>query len=354
MDIFCDHLTYEIPYFGQEISGGRMLELDMNGEKKWEFTKMLPFEGSHTTRVMVKTVDKGMDRHNGYGRVLYVRGNPIKYFQGHNLWGTTDIKSLIFDMTTEIMQIIGYNCMTTHKILRSDMREVDIKRIDVTAMYELPTLSDVRQWLRAATYSASGKHQKTSSSKTTLYIGEHSARFTLCAYCKADELTDHKLPETLSEQKREFLTNWAQNKLRIECRYRRKLLIDLEMTTADKFTNEVIQAMFYTSLKKKLILAGDFSMIPEEIEKLPKKYQRIYHQWNGGGVIQELMSMATAYRYRNYFVEQFGIDILKPCPNLATQSNVIPLIRVLEAKPASIPSQAYSMGLVYRPNSERG
>lgn len=354
MPIFIDNLSFTIPYSGPSVSGGRLLELDMEGNPKWEFEKGMHVEGSHTAKVLVKTIqDQNSRLFVGCSQRLHISGNPLKYFQGHNVWGTADLKSLVYDITKEVMMLLGHNCLLANKVLHSDMSDVLLRRVDATAMYELPSLTDVRSWLLSAIQHASGKNQKTTSKGTTLYLGQFSKKFTFMAYGKYDELQQpkHKLPDTFTDEQKEYINKWAYNKIRFECKFRYPYLRDTLLADASKWFIDTPSILFYNVIKNKLILSGDFDMCPEQICELPKKYQRIYHQWYGGSSIVESYSQATAYRYRKFFINQFGIDIFKQRPN--PQSNVVPLIRVLEAKPASIPDEAYSMGLVYRPNSGR-
>jgi II/X family phage/plasmid replication protein len=55
------------------------------------------------------------------------------------------------------------------------------------------------------------------------------------------------------------------------------------------------------------------------------------------------LSRPTFYRYRTQLLK-YGVDISTKSPK--EKSNVIPLIRVLEAKPVGIPDWAYEKGLV--------
>ncbi|WP_228271136.1 phage/plasmid replication protein, II/X family [Acinetobacter seifertii] len=56
-----------------------------------------------------------------------------------------------------------------------------------------------------------------------------------------------------------------------------------------------------------------------------------------------MLSRPTFYRYRSQLLK-YGVDISTKSPK--EKSNVIPLIRVLEAKPVGIPDWAYEKGLV--------
>ncbi|WP_239685059.1 phage/plasmid replication protein, II/X family, partial [Ventosimonas gracilis] len=59
------------------------------------------------------------------------------------------------------------------------------------------------------------------------------------------------------------------------------------------------------------------------------------------------LSEPTYYRHRA-LLKEHGIDIALRCDRAANTSNVVPLIRVLEAKPAAIPAFFFERGLIHR------
>ena len=79
---------------------------------------------------------------------------------------------------------------------------------------------------------------------------------------------------------------------------------------------------------------------------MPVKLRSTYTLWSEGHDLRSLMSMSTYYRHRKD-LKKFGINIdLRP-ETSNKSNNVIPLIRILEAKPAEIPNFAYEQNLVH-------
>ena len=79
------------------------------------------------------------------------------------------------------------------------------------------------------------------------------------------------------------------------------------------------------------------------LDSLPPRLRMVYQTWLNGDDLKQILPHNTFYRYKKA-LREFGIDISSKSPK--EKSNVIPLIRVLEAKPVGIPDWAYQKGLV--------
>jgi II/X family phage/plasmid replication protein len=89
---------------------------------------------------------------------------------------------------------------------------------------------------------------------------------------------------------------------------------------------------------------SDVYMLKDDVlDDLPCRLRLTYQAWLNGDDMKALLSRPTFYRYRSQLLK-FGVDISTKSPK--EKSNVIPLIRVLEAKPVGIPDWAYEKGLV--------
>ena len=67
--------------------------------------------------------------------------------------------------------------------------------------------------------------------------------------------------------------------------------------------------------------------------KLPNKLAGTYELWRQGLDLTSRLSKATLYRHRKEFLE-YDVDIFSRPPE-QQKSNVVPLIRILEAKPVN-------------------
>lgn len=73
--------------------------------------------------------------------------------------------------------------------------------------------------------------------------------------------------------------------------------------------------------------------------------QSTYILWNSGEDLRDTLPLRTYYRHRKELLP-YGIDIALRRESFE-RSNVVPLVRVLEAMPAAIPNWAFDQGLVH-------
>ena len=78
---------------------------------------------------------------------------------------------------------------------------------------------------------------------------------------------------------------------------------------------------------------------------MPNKLRSTYTLWVEGHDLRSMMSKATYYRHC-LELKELGINIdLRP--ESTKKSNVVPLIKVLEAQPATIPYFAFEKHLIH-------
>ena len=62
-----------------KLFNGAVLSLNSNLEKEWVCDKKKTVEGSYSTKIQIQSIT---DTH------IYISGNPTKFLQGHNLFGS--------------------------------------------------------------------------------------------------------------------------------------------------------------------------------------------------------------------------------------------------------------------------
>lgn len=137
---------------------------------------------------------------------------------------------------------------------------------------------------------------------------------------------------------------WLDNKLRVELRLRSKKLKSLELENAYQLTPAKLWAL-YRQFIGELDMSEQIELNNDQMLKLPAKVLGTYMLWKQGHDLTELISKATRYRHRADLME-FGIDINIRCDR-REDSNVVPMIRILEAKPAAIPAFFFERGMIH-------
>lgn len=218
-----------------------------------------------------------------------------------------------------------------------------LSRSDINYSYELPYRADVLSWIRAAEYKSKTRHGRPQMKGGTLYWGKSSQRWSLKCYSKGEEMevSGHRLPLQLEDTS---LTKWADNKLRTELTFRAKELVELGLNEARNLTITTVNELFNSYIGR-LEMNEQIALKTEEEMNLPQRLRSTYILWKNGEDLRTTLPKATFYRHRKAFLD-YGIDITlrQDSPD---KSNIIALIRVLEAKPATIPDWAFKDGLVH-------
>lgn len=78
-----DWVTATLPFsHATRFVGGRVLSMDADGVVEWQTEKRLPVVGSFDARFHI--VSRG-------DTCINISGNPSKFLQGHNLFGSDDL-----------------------------------------------------------------------------------------------------------------------------------------------------------------------------------------------------------------------------------------------------------------------
>jgi II/X family phage/plasmid replication protein len=328
------------PIIHHPIDSGVVFSVAPDGEIEWRAPKRIQVVGSYEKKISVKSV--GGDG-TGLATHLWVQGNPSKFLQGHNVFGSDDIVSLmadLFDVIAPKLNLIP----SENELYRIKTGDYELKTVDINYSYELPCRADVLNFIRALEFKSKTRHGRPSKKGGTLYFGKNSKRWAIKFYCKAEEIqtANGRLPHELQNV---GIENWVENKLRIELRLLSKELIELGIVNVKDVMTIKARSLFDKYVGR-INMSEQIALSDEKKMNLPTKLRSTYTLWIEGHDLRSMMSKATYYRHC-LELKEFGINIdLRP--ESTKKSNVVPLIRILEAKPASIPNFAFERGLIHR------
>ncbi len=342
-----DWLTMLAPMpHAEPICSGHVVSIDSLGVIEWQSVKRQTVKGSFATGLQVRTATHTADRCSH----VEISGNPVKFFQGHNLWGTDDLPSLAFATLEHVAGIlrIQVDDETRAAWLAG---EVQITRVDCTESFHLANAAEVLAWLRSAEQTAHLAHRGRGQlvKGSTLYFGKNSRRWSLKLYAKLQEILAKghgqdsilQLPSAME---------WAGKTLRAELTLRSPELKRRGLSFVRDWL-PVDGVPFVTSelLHEKL---GDMTMTttahlsPTVLESLRPSLRAAVAAWEAGHDLRSMYSKSGFYKFRAELLPH-GIDIATVMPKEV--SNVVPLYRVLEAKPALVPDWALGTALYFEP-----
>lgn len=349
-----DWITAVIPCAHLEpIRDGCFQRVDATGEIEWSSDKRLSVKGSHDATVSVRSAT-WLDSDCTH---IEVSGNLVKFFQGHNLFGTDDLTGLVF----EFMRWLAKNHGLTETPLVSPTpadiaawRTGDyvLTRVDVTDSFALASRAEVLAWLRTAEHTAHLSHRGRGQlvKGTTLYFGKHSRRWSLKLYAKAQEIEENAADQpALADLP--HARAWADNILRAELVIRAMELTRLGLRVGHHWLMR--DGVDFDPLQLLRERLGSMTMtttatLPDAVRATLTTSQRLgYSAWLNGEDLRGILSNGAFYNLRNKLLPH-GIDIATLQPKEA-ESNVVPLVRVLEAKPAPAPDWAIGTPLYFEP-----
>lgn len=335
-----DWVRVTLPFIHVPLNTGEVFSMDENGEIEWRTPKRMQAVGSYEKKISIKS--EGADG-QGNATHLWLSGNPSKFLQGHNVFGSDDIVSLVYDTFLIIIKQLNLTANDfEYQLIRHGQYPLSV--VDINYSFELPSRDDVLAFIRAMEFKAKTRHGRPSKKGGTLYFGKTSERWALKMYCKAEEIRTKtgQLPEPLTNK---GIENWAENKLRVELRLFRKELEKHQIQQAKDLSPEYVTQLFNQYLGK-LEMTDQIRLTDSITAKLPNKLVSTYTLWTEGHDLRAMMSKATYFRHRKMLLD-YGINIdLRPCE--PATNNVIPMFRILEAKPAAIPEWSFEKNLIHK------
>lgn len=305
----------------------------------WRSLKRIPVVGSHDRRIHVRSCAQNPLTH------IEISGNPAKFFQGHNVFGSEDVVGLTAAMYRAVCTRLGM-APSANELYAVDAGAVQITRLDLTRSYDLGSLPRVLSAIRALEHSATLKHRGRGSliNGSTLIFGRGSRRWALLLYAKGQELRVHPLPEGLASGP---LLEYAARLLRAEIRFQAMELKKRNLHFAAAWMQNVSQEQHGATMEK-LHIAAAFMLDPDVIASLPARLQTTYQLWKDGHDLRAMLSRATFYRYRAELAAH-GVDIAVQQPRNRAESNVVPLPLILHGYPAQVPDWAIGTPLYFEP-----
>jgi II/X family phage/plasmid replication protein len=342
--LMIDWLSVKFLFWSDEVlNGGNVISTTPDGEIEYTVDKHLKVDGSHDSRIMIRSEPFKQDFIPGMEnvRLLSVSGNPVKWFQGHNVFGTCDLNNLVVELFDSLSQ--KFNKPQPDFIRNAVLAgHYTISRVDINGMFELGSRLDVISWLSALERTARTRHGTAVSKGNTVYFGKNSERWTLKFYAKGQEIEQHKLPGPLQLTS---LPDFANNKLRAELTLRTKELTKLGLNVGTAWFN-IDEWELYKEYMGRVEMSNQ-KPIDDILSKLPKYLVSSYALWKEGYCLKTTLPKNTFYRHRRELLE-FGIDISIP-NNQEEATNVVPLNRVIEMRPCGIPDWAFGTDLLFEP-----
>ncbi len=279
------------------LANGAVMKFDREANTEWISPARLPLIGSYDASITVRSLDRC---------VVEVSGNPAKFFQGHNLWGSDFVPGLAAAMCDQVEVMAGL-----------EVRDVrSLSRVDVAALVDVGSPEQVRELIRALGAAGTLRHRGKGQlmEEGTVYWGKHSRRWALKVYDKQREVLSTKTVFDLPT-----VSAIASGKLRVELVLRGMELKTMNLRTLEQWSTvdpmkllaEFLQSLELPDQSRRLDVAA-----------LPRHLRAPFMQWAQGDDLRTLYPKPTFYRYRRALLE-WGVDISVPPAEPMTHTNEI-------------------------------
>lgn len=280
----------------------------------------------------------------GFISELQLDGNPSKFLQGQNVWGSDDVCLLAvlwFKKIADEMKM-PYTIFDLYRISRGVFT---IGRVDINYTYSLPGEFQAQQFLIALGESSGTKYRRAYTNKGSVYFNKGSRRWSSVVYNKHAETKARgkSLRIMATPAQVDKLRESVKNCIRWEFKFQSLELRDNDITTGHDLAAFGPENLFKKYLKR-VNIEGNMKMASTELDKIPAKLRGTYQLWITGCDLRQCMSMPTFYRHKAQLRALCGINI--DTPPREPGSNIVSLRRILEPVPASVPHWAYAENLV--------
>ena len=333
------------------ISAGFVQSVDDFGNVEWRTVKRRPLKGSWENQVNVRS-------HMAYpGQVIEFEGNPAKWVQGHNLWGSDDVFGMAVSTCYLVAEHLGLE-VPPETASAWAAGAIQVQAVDIAYSFALGSRAEVKAWLRAAEHTAHMTHRGRGQlvKDGTLYFGRHSRRWALKFYSKGQEIQDRpKTQQAIADLP--AAKAWADPVLRAELVLRKMHLKDhgLDVLANWRYHDGVTAPDPFDLVRERLgalTMTTTCRLSDDVLQSLRPALRTAFLAWESGHDLRTTLSRATFYRYRSELLPH-GVDIATLLPRADT-GNVIPLFRVLEPRPVDVPDWAIGTPLYWEPRKAWG
>lgn len=328
--VVIDWLTCRIPVrLPAPIAGGWTVKLAQDGTERLRTPHRLSVEGSFSSSITIRAPST---------TELEISGNPLKWLQGHNLYGTDDPKALLWAALQRLEPVLGGDLASIGLRSPAALDSTIVTRVDCTQMLQLATPGDVLSWIRSAyaTGSARRRGRGIMREGTLVYgdaAGRNFARWQIVIYGKGQETESHPLPDLMMND--DDVRSWTNRCLRIEVRLGRLEIEKLGLRTLCNW-NAATSSTMWNAKVSSLSFNDEAKSGAVDLVSLPEHLRGTYAQWKLGADLRQTMTKAKFYRHRALIRGLTDVDIAVP-PASAATATVVPIKRTLEARPVDRP-----------------
>lgn len=340
--VMIDYLTCRISLpvqLPKPIHGGYFVRVGADDEVELTTLRRKRVIGSHEAGLHIRAPSV---------RELEIEGNPAKFLQGHNLYGTNDPLALLWATLQRFEEIGALGCQLSELGLHGPeiVREAtSLSRVDCTVMMLADTPMDVLSILRSLRVAGRLRDRGRSGLPHAWQTGDgvsfgsapgKSARHrSITFYSKGQDVTVHPLPALMAMDA--DVIEWVNRSLRCEVRLGGNYLRKNGLRTLGAWENDTALREWQLMMDRMDMNGSDER--PAAVDDLPSHLRLAFGAWQAGEDLRAILSRPTYYRQRRAILEAVGVDIAIPRPKEPT-AQIVPFKRIISLEPVGRPEWA--------------
>ncbi len=343
--IMVDWVTAKVPFhYPGIISDGEYLSVTRDGEVEQATRKRLSVRGSHDASFTIRTSELDSD---GNTATVELSGNPVKFLQGHNLFGSSDLLNLVYETVLRLSDMLSAP-QPENVLERISGGLYTISRVDINRMFTLGNRAEVLAYLYSLSLNSRTREQAAVTKGSTVYFNKESKRWSIKIYCKAQEAELKRNTKQGTIDLPEDLKNWVEPMLRMELVLKSNELRDQEMHIASNWL-KIEEYELFAKYAGRIQMANQKPKDNLFLKIKSRPAAASYQMWCDGHDLRQILPKNTFYRHRRELLEH-DIDISIPCSGKDKKtSTVIPFCKTLELKPADLPHWVSGTDFLFEP-----
>jgi II/X family phage/plasmid replication protein len=343
--IMIDWVTAKVPfYYPGLLCDGEILNVTRDGEVQQSIRKRLAVTGSYDASFTIRTSE--LDD-NGDTCLVELSGNPVKFLQGHNLFGSSDLLNLVYETVLRLSDILATpQPENVLEMIRGGL--YTLSRIDINRMFTLGNRAEVLAYLYTLSANSRTRNQGPVTKGSTVYFNKTSKRWTIKVYCKAQEVALKRNKKQGTIDLPQDLKDWVEPMLRMELTLKSKELIEHNLHKALNWAT-IEEHLIFSDYAERIQMSNQKPKDDLFLKIKSRPAAASYQMWLDGHDLRQILPKNTFYRHRRALLEH-DIDISIACSAASkNSSNVVPFCKTLELQPATLPHWVSGTDLYFEP-----
>lgn len=340
-----DWVTCKIPFFYKgSLDAGQIISITKDGELEYSIGRRLPILGSYDSKLHIRTNDT-----DSCGNTIEIElsGNPVKFLQGHNLFGSSNLLNLVYETVLKMDAYLG-SSQPKNVLEQLKCGFYTVSRVDINRMYSLRNRAEVLAFINVLANNSRTKARAPIMKGQTVYFNKDSKRWSVKMYSKGQEINLPRNKKLDSLILPPDLIDWADNKVRIELTLKSNELRERGLHLASEWRN-INELDIFTDYVERIQMAKQSKVDNLVLTIKSRPVAATYQLWLDGNDPRLILPKNTYYRHRRALLEHdIDISILNTKEQQEV-TNIVPLCKVLELKPAEFPHWVSGTEFLFEP-----